>query len=75
VAIMTAIATPLGPYTLYCQLLATRATWRWGFWITWYAACPGINFLSTDSSDPAFTRVLRSPGSHCSTFPPNTRDL
>ncbi|KAH0829251.1 putative major facilitator superfamily transporter [Fonsecaea pedrosoi] len=33
VAIMTAIATPLGPYVLYCQLLATRATWRWGFWI------------------------------------------
>ncbi|KIW45798.1 uncharacterized protein PV06_04152 [Exophiala oligosperma] len=33
VAFMTVVATPFGPYPLYCQLLSTRATWRWGIWM------------------------------------------
>lgn len=30
---MTIAIYPLSPYILYTQLLATRASWRWGLWI------------------------------------------
>lgn len=33
-AILTAFVFPFTPYVMYAQLLSTRATWRWGPWIS-----------------------------------------
>jgi len=33
-ALMTGCILPFTPYVMYSQLLSTRATWRWGPWIS-----------------------------------------
>lgn len=33
--LMLVLSLLYGPYVLYGQLLASRATWRWGMWVSW----------------------------------------
>lgn len=47
-AALTAFVFPFTPYVLYCQLLSTYHTWRWGMWISLiYNGVTGLGLLLT----------------------------
>ncbi len=33
IGLIILLILPFSPFPIYCTLLSTRATWRWGFWI------------------------------------------